>query len=1225
MLLFTRAESNPKYQNFFKINAENSERFGSFDDANFEYKDTNGKTKFRIFQIKHKIDETKCLNKTELLRHKDFKLSKYFRSFLEIKAKNGTDDIQHFILLTNLKIGDDCNQLIEEIKENDDILSLTIPEIHSTSRHILQTPDHKISERKIPKRYKLKLNESDEFYNLLKSRCNENNDLISEFQQKFIIASGQPNEKEMDDILKNRLSKLSRLPISDLVGSHFMNIFLDWLKNKCNNDSSLTHANMKEIIPFLKIKYENLITTNRYFGDLRLIDVKYKMNDPTIIEIKKYFESKESKENLFISTEFPKLTIAKIYQCLETETERNNNSECLIIESRSLDKNFLQKLENVKYFRFCVIICENIDHREIPKINHSKVIILTSNRMSFIDSVLFQRLDLSTKENLLQRFVTFDGEQIRLSEIASIELLDDLNDSKWLYKLTIDDKLIVQENEKFIDEKLYIERFLIKDLYYPNRKSENEIILETKNLIILSANSGMGKTTLLLSLCKKIKKINQSNWTEIIKITDHLKALSHYKYYNGDCIDFLSFVILKHDYFSNQLFKYNFKNVFIMFDAIDEISSKFRKIVVDIVTELLKTDIKQIWMSTRPFVQQYLENEFSVSSWNIEVFSEANQIQLLNSYWMKNGIHRVENDIKNFLYQINFDFEISIPLHTQMIAEYFQNDLNDKFNQLRISDRGKVLLYTKTINRKYSEYSQIKIKMDLQHKASREMHKQSIKKYNLIHGKLAMKLLFPEILPKYDIENSEIIIINAIGIATISNNGKYSFIHKTYAEYFVAHFIFQKLNDEIDDEILDFMLFEITKFAEDKMDEIKKFLNEFLSDFNYSTIFLNKVKDRLIKYMKKQSFENNDRLKLSKNYTGNIFEIIYKAIKLLEPKYLKKYRKFFPIIIWHKTSSNQIKFLEILIEENSEIMQYDLNESFYLEEILQIDSVKVLEKFLIALEKQLDSKQIKDYLTVKYSFVNDLPTYLFYLQVNCSNYFLNYLKKHITPIEDFKQFVLYCNVYYHTFVCQCTEKILDWFKNNVDDDFYQLLIRLRNSKPNNNLINDRFSFYYTEVLNSQIFNEITLYQNVFLQAIKNIKIYEELANQILDKFIYLRDQCIKSKNDVQILIGKEEDVKQILKYGRNASFKFVVKLLKFYMSIYYLNMDKDLYVKLKMISLENDRDYTEDLLSWFSHHILLAARDKNSQKNYFKIKRFLDELKKPKLKYRRSFQHLYVR
>lgn len=1237
MLLFTKAESNPKYKHFFKINAENSERFGKFDDANFEYRDINGTTKFRVFQIKHKVDEMKLINKIDFINHKDFKLLRYFQSFLEVKKKNGTDDIQHFILLTNLNVGPDCYELLQEIKGNDDILSLSIPEIRSTCRsNVLPLREQTIFKNKIPKRYKLKLHESDEFYDVLKNLCDNDSDLISEFREKFIISSGQPNEKEMDDILKNRLSKLSKLPISDLLGSHFMTIFLDWLKDKCENDPSLSHENMKEIIPFLQIKSENLITTNRYFSKLK--QIKYKSNDSTIKVIKNYFNS-SSEEYLLIYTEFPKLTMAKIYQCLETETEKNSNSECLIIENNSLQEDICNKLENIKYFKFCVIICENVDDNYIlritPRNNQCKVIILTTNFINSryavedtvlfreLDTVLFRELDPVTKHNILKQFVRFDDNEIPLTEIASIELLDDMKDAKWLHTLTTDCKLIIRKNEQFFDKKLYIERRLVRGTY---RLVEKDIIKEYRNVIILSANAGMGKTTLLSSLCLKIKKINPSNWTEIIKITDHIQALSLYNSYNDndDCIDFLSFKILKHDNFSNQLFKYNLMNVVVMFDAVDEISQENLSIVTSIVKKLLKTDIKQIWLSTRPFVQNYLENQLSVRSWNIEKFSESNQIDVLHSYWMRNGINRTENDIKFFIERIGSDFEISIPLHTKMIAEHYQNDNSyDKFNNFRISEPGRLLLYKKTIKTKYDDYSRNKIGMDLKHEATIKMHETNIITYNEIHGKLAMELLCPTIIPSYNLTYSEIIIINAIGIATISTHGQLNFVHKTYAEYFVAHYIFNQLNDEINDEILDFILFRLTEFVEDKLDEIKKFLNEFLSNSNYSTTFIKRVGERFLNNIKILSIKSDKRLKLSKNHTGQIFEMIYMAIKLLEPNNLKKYRKYFPIILWHKTSFNKITFIERVLEENSEIMQYDLNETFYLEEILQLDSLTVLNKFLTALEQQLDTNQIKEYLTVKYCFVNHLPTCLFYLKVNCCNYFLNYLKQYITPIQDFKQFVLHCNVFYETFSHQCPSEILLWFNRNLDNDFYQLLIRLKNLQS----IDDRFIFYYNQVLHSRVFDEITFYQNMLVQVIKNIKTYETLADTILDKLIILRDNCfIESKGDVTIFKGKEEDVQQILKYSRNGSLKFVVKLLKFYVSIYYSKMDDDLYVKLRMISLENDVDYREDLLGWFSFHIMYAAvKDDSYQRTFINFNRIDDDLKRPKLKYRRALEHLYLR
>lgn len=348
------------------------------------------------------------------------------------------------------------------------------------------------------------------------------------------------------------------------------------------------------------------------------------------------------------------------------------------------------------------------------------------------------------------------------------------------------------------------------------------------------------------------------------------------------------------------------------------------------------------------------------------------------------------------------------------------------------------MLYKKIIRKKYDDYSSVKNGTVLANYSAQELHKNFIKRYNKIQTKLAVKLICPQIMPTYILEKSEIVIINAIGICTISDDGNtINFVHKTYAEYYVANFIYEKLTDEVGQEILDFLLNDVPEF-----DEIKRFLNQLIYKTNFSEIFLKKIRDSMLKYF--QRYEANitrGMMCICINDNDNLLKILYEAIKLLEPTDLINYRKFCPDILSY--SNNFLKnssFLERVIEENSVLMQYNLTQKEYLKNILQLDSITVLDKLLKTIEQQVHRNSIRDYLTSTYP---NGDSCLFYLKTNCSNYFLDYLKKFITPIEDFKKFALITHT--RSFLTGCSEEVLIWFKGNVSNEFYNLLVGLKNS------------------------------------------------------------------------------------------------------------------------------------------------------------------------------------
>lgn len=77
----------------------------------------------------------------------------------------------------------------------------------------------------------------------------------------------------------------------------------------------------------IKLKAENL--SKHLFWYEKLKDLKYELNDSTINQVTNYFEDLQTpNENLIISTKFPALTLAKIFQYFEYRTDHVNQGEC---------------------------------------------------------------------------------------------------------------------------------------------------------------------------------------------------------------------------------------------------------------------------------------------------------------------------------------------------------------------------------------------------------------------------------------------------------------------------------------------------------------------------------------------------------------------------------------------------------------------------------------------------------------------------------------------------------------------------------------------------------------------------------------------------------------------------------------------------------------------------------------------------------------------------------
>lgn len=373
--MFTRAATNQKYKSYFKISSENSDRFGRLADIHLEYKDGSGNKRYKLVNIRHNTDDMESLYFTN---RDDFNLSSYFERFLEIKKQCSTDDIENFVILTNLKLGD-CHDLFEKVTENEELLACA-----SRSICIGITP----------KQNRLKLQNGDQLFKLLR-KLSTDDDLIKEFQSKFIILSGQPNEQEIDDVLIKELSTLSSISFVYFFRHLLINSFLDSMP-----DQSITNEDINIIITGIKTAYEktNCNALNPY-------ELYYDSFDPTIIGIRNFIKNRGDDNFMIISTTSFLLTIHKIDQCIN-----DGSTRCYLIMLESNGPDYNNQLVPIEDYKVCVIICkEQVDPNRILKRivpGECKVIMLTpSTAFPFKDSLLFKQLASSSKPLVLSRKV----------------------------------------------------------------------------------------------------------------------------------------------------------------------------------------------------------------------------------------------------------------------------------------------------------------------------------------------------------------------------------------------------------------------------------------------------------------------------------------------------------------------------------------------------------------------------------------------------------------------------------------------------------------------------------------------------------------------------------------------------------------------------------------------------------------------------------------------------
>jgi len=389
--------------------------------------------------------------------------------------------------------------------------------------------------------------------------------------------------------------------------------------------------------------------------------------------------------------------------------------------------------------------------------------------------------------------------------------------------------------------------------YTPENLDEFLQQAQWQKVMLIADTAGMGKTTVLTHLSKQIKEKFPTYWVVKIDLNDHTDVLETQMKQKIGAIEFLSEKLLKFQHpFEKELFKQCCQGleeptkVIMMFDGFDEISPKYKETVLDLLQDLNPLNqpwIEQLWVTTRLHLREELEDNLQQLCYTLEPFSEDNQIAFLTKFWRQHlklqegnqqQLETYARALIEKLAQSISDKEkefTGIPLQTRMLAEAFEKEvktfcLSQKCDPELPKDLCLVDLYRKFITNKWNifiEKGEI-AKEQLSHTV---IHDISVTKN---HQKLALEVLFPELKDTVSkLEKSQLLVpeaISGIGIVQYIND-KFHFIHRTFAEYYVADFLVTQLTNEAS-FLLEVQNFLLKILLEEDYHVIRFFLDELL-------------------------------------------------------------------------------------------------------------------------------------------------------------------------------------------------------------------------------------------------------------------------------------------------------------------------------------------------------------------------------------------------------------
>jgi ankyrin repeat protein len=366
-----------------------------------------------------------------------------------------------------------------------------------------------------------------------------------------------------------------------------------------------------------------------------------------------------------------------------------------------------------------------------------------------------------------------------------------------------------------------------------------EVIWKLNERTVLVVDEpGMGKSSTTTQVAWHTKSADPTSWVVRINWNDHTRKLQEINTatFNFDSlVEFLcsaAFTESKYTDINKKLLKQavqNSGNVTVLMDGFDEISPIHADKAAAVLSELMKTKVERVWVTSRPVQKEKLEKDLSVTAYGMRKLSFVSQEDMLIVIWKSKAdgaeirkcrLHAFINDLlrelNDLFYEDNFT---GCPLYVAMIAIIYDKDVDICLNSEDwIRPRiDLVNLYEKFVERKLHIYLTQKQKADTTNSCVQDDHEDLKHIYLKNFEKCALVAILPPTLLK-SLHNKQIekeieLFLGRVqagkdkrGVVMNVIEGKPYFVHRTFAEYFTARWFSR--NFESNRRVLEGILFD---------------------------------------------------------------------------------------------------------------------------------------------------------------------------------------------------------------------------------------------------------------------------------------------------------------------------------------------------------------------------------------------------------------------------------
>jgi adenylate kinase family enzyme len=362
-----------------------------------------------------------------------------------------------------------------------------------------------------------------------------------------------------------------------------------------------------------------------------------------------------------------------------------------------------------------------------------------------------------------------------------------------------------------------------------------------KSIVIISGVAGTGKSTLLSRYYRKIKTVKPDHWVIKINLVDHYEAISKLDLIPLDPVEFFVnqlHVVDDNSSFSRSLLRHRMETgdrIVVMFDGFDEINDQCQEKAIQLMKAITKDRLIRLYVTTRPHMLDELQFQLSQLAYNLENFTEKDQIDYLTSFWEKELNLSGDNDeslqqfAKSLVERVSETLKdeeksfVGIPLQCRNLAECFQSESRAITNKGRNKPNVNIpdgksfdlaFLYNRLMETKRDVFVLKKMKT-VPSSDENEFLKDAISIMTWRIERYLTKLAIQVIFQNRKIENKKIVDVlristpyhqteaqmteeeNVVAKHALKygltfqrgDNEKVEFLHRTYAEYLVAkHF-----------------------------------------------------------------------------------------------------------------------------------------------------------------------------------------------------------------------------------------------------------------------------------------------------------------------------------------------------------------------------------------------------------------------------------------------------